>query len=171
MIAILITLSLFIIFFYIAILVGKTSDKNKMFEVFGETKEMIYYKKQRCELLASGICFGYKYYVLNLGTHPTAYVEIPQDNKNYKKKYDDIDILVHGGLNYSEKSLSFENQTLEGWFIGWDYAHYGDYCGILTYLVKDNGKKWTTKEILADVFSVCEQLAIQEKGKQNELHK
>ena len=85
MIAILITLSLFIIFFYIAILVGKTSDKNKMFEVFGETKEMIYYKKQRCELLASGICFGYKYYVLNLGTHPTAYVEIPKDNKNYKK--------------------------------------------------------------------------------------
>ena len=78
---------------------------------------------------------------------------------------------MHGGLNYSEKSLSFENQTLEGWFIGWDYAHYGDYCGILTYLVKDNGKKWTTKEILADVFSVCEQLAIQEKGKQNELHK
>ena len=171
MIAILITLCLLIIFFYIAILVGKTSDENKILEVFGETKEMIYYKKQRCELLASGICFGYKYYVLNLGIHPTAYVEIPQDNKNYKKNYDDIDILVHGGLTYSGKCLSFENQTLEGWFIGWDYAHYGDYSGALAYLGKDNGKKWTTKEILVDVFSVCEQLTIQEKGKQNELRK
>lgn len=171
MIVVLIILSLFIILFYIAIVVGKSFDRTKMFESFGETKEMIYYKKQRCELLACGICFGYKYYVLNLGIHPTAYVEIPQNSKNYKKNYHDIVIFVHGGLTYSEKYLNFENQTLEGWFIGWDYAHYDDYNGALDDLIKDNRKKWTTKEIIADVFSVCKQLAIQEKGEQNELHK
>lgn len=171
MIVVLIILGLFIILFYIAIVVGKSFDRTKVFESFGETKEMIYSKKQRIELLASGICFEYKYYVLSLGTHPTAYVEIPQNSKNYKKNYDDIDILVHGGLTYSKKYLNFENQTLEGWFIGWDYAHYGDYVGALGDLIKDNGKKWTTKEIIADVFSVCKQLAMQERGKQNELHK
>ncbi len=43
----------------------------------------------------------------------------------------EIDLDVHGGLTYSNNYLCIsENKKVEGWiFIGWDYAHYGDYAG------------------------------------------
>lgn len=127
-------------------------------------KEMIYGTNRIVDVLDSGKCFGYQYYILNLGTHPTAYVEIPNTHSCYKKRYDEIDIDVHGGLTYSKDYLYIpENENLKNsWFIGWDYAHAGDYFGynenFLLYLQERNNKKWTTKEIQQDVYSVCEQL-------------
>lgn len=129
-------------------------------------KEMKYCKDRKIEVLETGYCLGLLYYILNLGTHPTAYIKIPKGHKLYNKDYDDIygevDIDVHGGITYSRDHLWIsENQKIEGWFIGWDYAHYGDYARYEEILPKEmriGGKKWTTEEIFKEVKEVCYQL-------------
>ena len=130
-------------------------------------KQMEYQAKRKIELLDSGKCMNYNYYILNLGTHPTAYVEVPKDHKYYLKNYDEIDIDVHGGLTYSDNYLIVEGEKITNcWFIGWDYAHFGDFIGYeLNYPMefRTNGKKWTTEEIQNDVYEVCKQLFEAEK--------
>lgn len=124
-------------------------------------REMIYQKERKIELLDSGNYSGFNYYILNLGTHPTAYIQIPENHKFYKKDYDEIDLDVHGGLTYSSKQLCLENEVKQGWFIGWDYAHYGDYAGyeeMFPIEFRTNGKKWTTEEILEEAKEACIEL-------------
>ena len=120
-------------------------------------KEMIYSAELKREILDTGFYLGFLYYIMNLGTHPTAYIRIPE---KYKNKIDNIE--VNGGITYSEKGLWVEeNKKIEGYFIGWDYAHYGDYFGFeeaVPMIYRTGGKKWTTKEILDEVKSACEQI-------------
>ena len=128
-------------------------------------KEMQYQVYRDIELLDSGIYKNYNYYILSLGTHPTAYIEIPKDNKIYKKDYSEIDLYVHGGLTYSRNFLWIsEEKKLEGWFIGWDYAHYGDYLGYELMFPENlrikEEKKWTTEEILEEVKDAISQLEV-----------
>lgn len=124
-------------------------------------KEMVYVDSPRealrsKELLGKGEYKGYKWYILSLGSHPVVYVEIPKDNYYYGKHYMKYkDLHVHGGITYSERSLHLPNETLFSWFIGWDYAHYLDYCSLLPL---DEGKKWTTKEIYEEVLDVIDQI-------------
>ena len=57
--------------------------------------------------------------------------------------------------------MNIGDEMLNGWFIGWDYAHYNDYCGYdetLPIEFKRGGKKWTTEEIQEEVYFVCRQL-------------
>lgn len=130
-------------------------------------KEMIYKSERDIELLYNNIYKGYHYYILSLGTHPTAYVELPKKHKFYNKCYWEIDeennILVHGGFTYSESGLQIGNNThLENsWFIGWDYAHYHDfYCFPDEPIFKQNKdvKKWTTEEIIKECENIIDQL-------------
>lgn len=58
-------------------------------------KEMKYSKERKIEVLTTGYCFGLLYYILNLGTHPTAYIKLP-NNSNI----DENEIDVHGGITY-----------------------------------------------------------------------
>ena len=99
---------------------------------------------------------------MNLGTHPTAYIRIPKGHKYYEVFYDEIDLSVHGGLTYSEDYLNIsENQKVDGYFIGWDYGHCGDYAGYEMAMPEEyrtDGKKWTTEEILKEVREACYQL-------------
>ena len=127
-------------------------------------KEMEYGKERRTELLCKDKYKNYNYYVLNLGTHPTAYIEIPKENKLYRKSYDEIykigcDIDVNGGLTYSDNELM--GVKSENWFIGWDYAHCGDYCGYEEYMpesIRTYGKKWTTEEIIEECKNAIDQI-------------
>lgn len=121
-------------------------------------KEMIYQKDRKREVLDTGFCFGYLYYILNLGTHPTAYIKIPKNSKYFDKYICDIE--VHGGITYTENYLYISgSQKLEGYFIGWDYAHAGDYAGDCEDIpIFKNDKKWTTQEIYEEVKEVCYQL-------------
>lgn len=130
-------------------------------------KEMIYCMDCKSEILDTGKYLGFTYYILNLGTHPTAYIKIPKTHKYYGIDYNDLDINVHGGLTYSKNKLIINFKELKGWFIGWDYAHYGDYVSWQEKTLskikewgssKFSNKKWTTQEILEDVKSVCKQL-------------
>ena len=127
-------------------------------------KQMKYQTTRKCEILLEGKFKNYQFYILNLGTHPTAYIEIPKDSKLFKKSYNEIyemglDLDVHGGLTYASSGLA----SIKGnsWFIGWDYAHFGDYYGydeILSELFRGNDKKWTTEEIFNDVACAIDQI-------------
>lgn len=123
-------------------------------------KEMVYTIKRKQTVLDDGEYKGYHYVIKSLGSHPCAYVEIPENNSLYGKSYDDLDyISCHGGLTYSENHLVIDDNgsKLDGWFIGWDYAHAGDVIGTCEILGL-NEKRWTTGEMLQEVHSVIEQI-------------
>lgn len=65
-----------------------------------------------------------------------------------------------GGLTYMADHLFIDDtQDVEGKFIGWDYAHAGDYAGYYgdEGILADE-KKWTTQEIFEEVKDACYQL-------------
>lgn len=101
---------------------------------------------------------GFHFYVLNLGTHPCAYIDVTETDLN-GKDYPDIDISCHGGLTYSREYLRTVDK--KGWFIGWDYAHYGDFMGYELNIpvgIRVNGKRWTTAEIVEECKQVIDQI-------------
>lgn len=64
----------------------------------------------------------------NLG-HLCGYVDLPNDHSAFGKHYDNIDVEVHGGLTYAQKtgfSLSPFNWGGK-WRVGFDCAHLGDF--------------------------------------------
>ena len=122
-----------------------------------EIKPMIYQIDRKIELLYALNYKNYNFYIFNLGTHPTAYIEIPKGHKFYKKHYDRINLNVHGGLTYSDSELM--GIDTKNWFIGWDYAHLGDYIGYEEqYGINPKDKKWTTEEIIKDCENAIDQL-------------
>ena len=132
-------------------------------------KEMIYMPRRGNTVLHTEEKDGYYIGIMSYGTHPCAYVSIPKDHPYYQKHYDDVNVDCHGGLTFSNKHnyIKFNGQemTLE-WaeniqedcsWIGWDYAHLGDYfCS--DRFEEPGDKKWTTEEILQDCYDVIEQL-------------
>lgn len=125
-------------------------------------KEMEYigFKKNYREILDQGNFYGFNYYIMNLGTHPCCYVKISKNHAFFKKGYDDIDIDCHGGLTYASNYLmGVDTDALdENWYIGWDYAHFGDYMYFKKNMKLD-GHKWTIDELREDAEEVCKQLA------------
>ena len=129
----------------------------KLNELNVEYKQMEYQKERKKEILCEGKYKNFQFYILNLGTHPTAYVEIPRDSILFGKGYNQIDIDVHGGLTFADSSLI--GVKTNSWFIGWDYAHCTDYIGYdIDFEFNRSAKRWTTEEIFEDVVSVIEQL-------------
>lgn len=124
-------------------------------------REMIYSMDAKKEILDEGIYKDFHYVILNLGWHPTAYVEIPKTHPYYGKDYDECDISCHGGLTYSGNA-HWQKEDDGKFYLGWDYAHCGDYSGIRIKWegteLQDYGRHWTTVEILEEVEDVIEQL-------------
>lgn len=110
--------------------------------------EMKYKRIRDYGLLSVGEIDGYEFKIVSLGTHPCAYVKLPTTHFCFNFLSDYIPIDVHGGLTYSAN----EN---DGFRIGWDYAHCGDYTSF-GFLSTD--KKWTVDEILAHVQNVIAKL-------------
>lgn len=150
---------------------------NKRYKVYEYKKEeavnmkikpMKYETERKTELLYTNKYNGFKYYVMSMGTHPTAYIEIPKRDILYRLGYKDIDnIYVHGGFTYEKDYLTGVNH--KGWFIGWDYAHAGDYMGYFEDFKKylknyvsgysyESYKKWTTEEIIEECKDVIDQI-------------
>lgn len=122
-------------------------------------KEMVYMERrqQNYTMLDEDIYKGFHYAIVSLGSHPCAYVELPEHHKYYGKDYDEIPIECHGGLTYSSSDgIASRNSPLrrDGFWIGWDYAHLNDYV----YRIFDHGKRWSTEEILVEVMYVIDQL-------------
>ena len=128
-------------------------------------RPMVYVSKRCRMMLDADIYKGFEYYILSLGTHPCAYVRIPEWHKFYHKDYDNCYVECHGGMTYASDNLQITDggDKVKGWFIGWDYAHYGDYMGYYEMFnseyTGENNHRWTTEEILAEVKGVIEQLS------------
>ncbi len=105
-------------------------------------------------VLGSGTYKDHKWTILSLGSHPTAYVE----NKTGITCRDEIISVIdaHGEINYIG-GANWETDDEDTQYFGWDYGHFGDYL----FFSKGNvltGHKWTFVEILAEVYSVIDQL-------------
>lgn len=126
-------------------------------------KEMVYSNDKKREWLDHDEYKGYEYIIMSLGTHPTAYVGIPEAEAKVIFKEEDLEesdrINVHGGITYENSFIRDENGNKYSngkWWVGWDYAHLYDYI-----VGNDYGqyrKKWTTEEILEEVKSVVNQI-------------
>lgn len=86
---------------------------------FSEIKPMVYKEKREVEVLVHDTYKGYEFAIINLGTHPCAYVGIPAGHRLYKKDQDKInEIDCHGGLTFTQMGVL--NLMLDKWVIGWD---------------------------------------------------
>lgn len=131
-------------------------------------KQMAYTTATKeAEILATGVYENFKYYVVSYGTHPCAYVDV-SNTSLANTDYHEIDIECHGGLTYSRDYLSaVDTERVNGkWYIGWDYAHFGDYT-FYPYVGEEWEKRWTTEEIVAECKNVINQI-VDEEGVQDD---
>jgi len=76
------------------------------------------------------------------------YVLIPEGHEFYGKRYDDIDVDVHGGLTFAEFIPEGDDFGWRpGYWIGFDTAHTGD-----------NKEEWTKSEVFKETISLFIQL-------------
>lgn len=121
-------------------------------------KEMEYQKEGKREIIGKGEISGRKWFILDLGLHPTAYVELKQEELEKSKNYDDYQLDVRGGFTFLGNIYCDEEKT----YSGWDYAHCYDFSGIYLdspyagYFMREN-KKWATEEIFEETKSVINQ--------------
>jgi len=111
-------------------------------------------------------CNGEQIVVLNVrGSHPCAYVSVSLTDELADKiltlalPYDYFgtsnDSYVHGGFTYGKFGKPFEAEEIrDSFWLGWDYAHLGDYCadGLLHRFYE---KEWTTEEIVEEARSIA----------------
>ena len=121
-------------------------------------KEMKYQKDRIIDVLHSGEYKGRKFAILNLGSHPTAYVELKAEEVQKSSSYDDYDLNVHGGFTFLGEA--YWNKEDKSKYIGWDYAHCDDFMGY--YTPNDSSMyftsiRYTTEGIFEDVKSVIDQ--------------
>ena len=128
-------------------------------------KEMVYGRMKEIFVLYSGEYKKHKFAIINLGKHPTAYIENKIDVDDYESYLFD-NINVHGGFNFCRNGYWTEESKKLSW-LGWDYGHLGDYCGYLTENENKGNKKWTTNEIFEEVKYVIDQIIKIEKENDN----
>lgn len=100
-----------------------------------------------------------------MGSHPTAYVRVNEGEKWYNMNYDKISFFwpgcsPHGGFTFSDYVSEESFGEPEAYWVGWDYAHLGDYCScsypMNTMLGLGCRKKWTIEEIDAECKKVID---------------
>lgn len=109
---------------------------------------------------------GYRILIVNFYTHPCAYIGLQESHPYCNVDFDNIPINCHGGLTYGCSTHTKIKELCDnGYFIGWDYAHFKD-CIFGYSDTFDFVKKWTTEEIINECFNVIEQLEELKKKKE-----
>ena len=102
---------------------------------------------------------GFTYLIVAHMTHPCCYIEIPEGHKLYGvEEYDDTMvefIECHGGITHAGQHCLLEPNKF---YIGWDYAHAGDYLHLIHDNLDLNKTKHTLKELTEDCKKVIEQI-------------
>ena len=121
----------------------------------------LYYDENILTVVKRGKYKGYNWVMTSCGWHPCCYVEIPPNNRLFEQDYyeDDVEnIDCHGGITFSD----FRDFGLgEFYYLGWDYAHLGDYSAMeFGGLIRNypGDKKWTIKEIEQEAKNVIKQI-------------
>ena len=128
------------------------------------------YKSERLDeplVLVDDVYEGYRYIILTLGTHPCAYIVLPNGHLFYGLDYYEImdyGVYAHGGLTYSRDYLG-RNQGIVSkddgvWVIGWDYNHLDDWSGLFSLSVNMGlgNRRYSVGEIRCDVLDVINQI-------------
>lgn len=126
-------------------------------------KEMKYQSLPSFVILAHGTYKGFPYWAVSLGTHPTAYIDVTSIKD---KLGDNPRIGCHGGITYDEDELqNVWNDAFVGFkkgerrFIGWDYAHAGDYMESPTgSAILMNGRQYTTEMVVTDIMETVDEI-------------
>lgn len=120
------------------------------------------YKVGERAIAAEGAYWGRHFVILSTGRgFPTAYISLRDDDLLLQKWDYEMLTAVHGegtylGVPYWEKDEEVKRTAK---YVGWDYAHAGDYrcwSGATQYDL--NSHKWTIDEILMDCVSGAIQL-------------
>ena len=132
-------------------------EQLKYVNILTEMKPMVYGPEPKREVLFSGVYKGRKFVILNLGTHPTAYIELKEAELKMSDSYDDYDLSCHCGFTFLGKATWDEDDKTT--YIGWDYSHFGDYSGYhqRTKLYGGHEKRWTTGEIFEQVVKCIDE--------------
>ena len=131
------------------------------------------YKNYRTnmELLHDNVYRGYRYCIMNYGTHPCIYVVVPEGHPYFgARTTGDMDIEVHGGVTYCSECPWLD----DAYAIGWDYVHPGDYYNPTNSDNMDFGHKWTIEELDAEAHLAIDQLVAIDRtihGQRHELRK
>ena len=146
----------------------KTTELKQM--IYGGPEGLLYFETDRED--------GFEIAIINIrGSHPCAYVNVP---KTFRDKFGDP-ILdydawfadgAHGGFTYAGKELRTKDFKREGFWLGWDYAHAGDYTclvdmygNVINYNpIRDSERKYTTEEILEHAYEVINMLDYDEEA-------
>ena len=121
------------------------------------------------ELLYNGIYEGMHYYIVSMGTHPCAYIEIPLKNQLIKMpELLAIDYLAGNNITYREAYLNTSEGTIidshdRAMFIGWDHVHSSDYTGFMESKISSlfdysAFHKWTTEEMIEECKQAIDEL-------------
>lgn len=120
-------------------------------------EDEVYSDNINVQCLEHGTIDGFNYYIVSYSSHPCGYVEIPKEHPFFRMEYEEIEcehgIHAYGGLTFGRDELL---NLKDSWFIGWDYAHYGDFYQ--TDWSDDFGTKHSLDEIREEVKNVICQL-------------
>ena len=132
-----------------------------------------------CKVAHQETCKGYRIVVTKFvgayGGHPCGYVGIPKSHP-FAQRTDgayEWPIECHGGLTYDgrQRKLDFfdEDEFAAYCWVGWDYAHYGDYLDYTSPVpMVGQGKVHPVEEVLAEARQVVEQFIRLEQSEQPE---
>lgn len=108
----------------------------------------------------------YEYLVLQMPMgHLCGYVKVPKGHPCYGKDYDLVDVDCHGGVTYArmhgngKQQGQLDKYFSKGFWIGFDYAHAGDWSFYLRDEFNDKHNKLTQPfEVEEECKRVIDQL-------------
>lgn len=114
--------------------------------------------KELPRVLRQDYYLGFEYIILlEPYGYPTAYIKLNNNSKYYAMSCDKLNIIVNLGnidITYSKGYLMKSTSiSTDGWWIGWDYGHFGDYS-----YNNPSGKIHPIEEVLTDVFKTINKI-------------
>lgn len=117
------------------------------------------------ELIEEGEYNGVPYIIGFYYNHAVAYIFV---NKwRCIVEPDEIERQPHGGFTYDGYTLGFVDY--KGWFIGWDYAHAGDFQKFRDTEIE--GRVWTLNDVRLECHEVIDSLIKAVERSKNALHR
>lgn len=119
------------------------------------------YPDHYMDIVIEGDYKGRHFIINRFCGHPNGYIEIKESDyiyfgelDVYEERYDLYEGNIHGGMTYFGRINEMNGDRR--FYIGWDYAHAGDYIEYsdklqLPPIDMPKDKKWTLLEVLMDV--------------------
>jgi hypothetical protein len=133
---------------FIELLLEKGDDALSYVKYFSLTFDELVVAYEKANLSLPIYLISRKEYSLPFeGGWGNGYVKVVEGNRYYEKKYDEMDLLVHGGVTYSEYVNNTDIFPSKGFWIGFDTVHYGDTI-----------EKWPKDKVLKETIKLFKQV-------------